>query len=279
MRIDSHQHFWSYDPARYGWIGAGMERIRRDFLPLDLKPELQAAGIDRVISVQACQTVGETEWLLSLADEFDFVAGVVGWVPLCSPRLEADLQRLAAHQRLVGVRHVLQDEPDDRYMLREDFNRGVRLLQEFGLAYDILIYERHLPQTLQFVDRHPGQIFILDHLAKPSIRDGVLFDWKENLRELARRENVFCKISGIVTEADWKTFTEEQLRPYVEVALEAFGPERLMFGSDWPVCLLACEYQRWTKIVRTFCRRLSLTERARIEGGTAVQAYQIAPPT
>ncbi len=257
-------------------MSAGMERIQRDFLPLDLKSEIEAAGIDRVVSVQARQTLEETEWLLALAAEFDFIAGVVGWVPLVSPRVPEQLERLSGHDRLQGVRHVLQDEPDDQYMLAAEFNRGVGLLRDFGLTYDILIFERHLPQTLEFVDRHPNQVFILDHVAKPRIRHGLISPWKENMQELARREHVYCKVSGMATEADWDAFTEDDLQPYLEVALEAFGPERLMFGSDWPVCLLACEYGRWARIVRAFCQRLSASERARIEGGTALEAYGLA---
>ncbi|MFQ5740263.1 MAG: amidohydrolase family protein [Acidobacteriota bacterium] len=276
MRVDSHHHFWSYDPAEYGWMSPGMGRIQRDFLPPDLKTEIEAAGIDRVVSVQARQTLEETEWLLALAAEFDFIAGVVGWVPLVSPRVRGDLERLARNTPLKGVRHLLQDEPDDDYMLKAEFNQGVGLLRDFGLTYDILIFERHLSQTIEFVDRHPHQVFILDHIAKPRIRDGVISPWKENMRELARRKNVFCKVSGMATEAHWDAFTEDDLRPYLEVVLDAFGPERLMFGSDWPVCLLACEYERWARVVRAFCKQLSHSERARIEGGTALDAYRLA---
>lgn len=275
MRVDSHQHFWVYDPAQYGWMGSGMEVIQRDFLPPDLEVEIKAAGVDRVVSVQARQTLQETEWLLELASRFDFIAGAVGWIPLASPTVREDLQRLCEHDRLKGVRHVLQDEPDERCMLKEDFNRGVGLLREFGLVYDILIFERHLPQTLEFVDRHPNQVFVLDHVAKPRIREGLISPWRENVLELARRDHVYCKISGMVTEADWTAFTEQDLLPYLEVVLDAFGPGRLMFGSDWPVCLLACGYRQWAEIVRKFCRRLSPSERSQIEGRTAIEAYRL----
>ncbi len=273
MRVDSHQHFWSYDPIRYSWIDDRMEKLRRAFLPGDLKTEMEATGIDRVVSVQARQDLEETQWLLALSREFEYIAGVVGWVPLISSGVEADLERMAGHPRLKGIRHVLQDESDDRYMLREDFNRGLSLLPKFGLVYDILIYESHLPQTIEFVDLHPLQIFVLDHVAKPRIRDGAITPWRENLRELARRENVYCKISGMATEGHWESFNEDDLLPYLEVVLEAFGPDRLMFGSDWPVCLLACDYGRWVRIVRDFIGRLSSDERDRIEGGTALEAY------
>ncbi len=252
-----------------------MERIQRDFLPRDLQIEIRAAGIDRAVSVQARQTLEETQWLLKLAGDYDFIAGVIGWMPLASPTVGEELEELAGNRRLKGVRHVLHDELDEFYMLRKDFNQGVARLQEYGLIYDILVFERHLPQTLEFVDRHPNQIFVLDHVAKPRIREGVISPWREHMGELARREHVYCKISGMVTEADWTNFTEGDLMPYLEVGLEVFGPERLMFGSDWPVCLLACDYGRWAGIVLNFCRRLSSAERSRIEGGTAIEAYRL----
>jgi len=275
MVIDAHHHFWMYDPAQYGWISEGMAVLKRDYLPGDLRQATAAAGVDGVVSVQARQTIEETEWLLDLADRHEFIRGVVGWVPLASERVREDLERLAERPKLRAVRHVLQDEPDDNYVLRDDFNRGIRQLKDFGLRYDILVFERHLPQTIRFVDRHPEQIFVLDHLAKPRIRDHVISPWRENLRELARRPNVWCKLSGLVTEADHQSWTEKQLRPYMDVALDAFGPTRLMFGSDWPVCLLACGYQRWYQIVREFASRLSPDEHDCLFGKTAVDAYDL----
>jgi L-fuconolactonase len=271
--IDSHHHFWRYDPREYGWISESMSILRRDFLPADLQREAHAAGIDGVVSVQARQTVEETRWLLELAGQNAFLRGVVGWVPLVSAGVRQDLERFAVYPKLKAVRHVLQDEPDDDYILRDDFNRGIALLKEFGLRYDILIFERHLPQTIEFVDRHPGLTFILDHVAKPRIRDRLLSPWRENMRELARRPNVYCKLSGMATEADPHAWTPKQLWPYMEVALEAFGPRRLMFGSDWPVCLLAVEYPRWLAVVREFAAKLSPAEQERMFGGTAIEAY------
>src|SRR5947209_1697753 len=197
MIIDSHHHFWRYDPWEYVWISNTMGILRRDFLPGELQEHIAAAGIDGVVSVQARQTLVETQWLLDLADENDFIRGVVGWVPLTSPSVERDLERFTDRPKLKAVRHVLQDEPDDDYMLRDDFDRGIRALKRFGLRYDLLIFERHLPQAIQLVDRHPDQVFILDHIAKPRIRERVTSPWKENLRELARRTNVYCKLSGI----------------------------------------------------------------------------------
>lgn len=252
-----------------------MAVLKRDFQPDDLRQAISAAKVDGVISVQARQTIQETEWLLDLADRHQFIRGVVGWVPLISDDVRSDLERLSRRKKLRAVRHVLQDEPDDNYMLREDFNRGVRQLKDFGLRYDILIFERHLPQTLSFVDRHPEQMFVLDHLAKPRVRQNVLWPWRENLRELARRPNVWCKLSGLVTEANHQAWTEAQLRPYMQTALEAFGPRRLMFGSDWPVCLLACGYHRWVQIVREFISTLSADEQDWVMGKAATEAYDL----
>jgi L-fuconolactonase len=273
MAIDAHHHFWRYTPAEYGWISDSMSVLRRDYLPADLRKETAALGIDGGISVQARQSLNETDWLLSLTERDVLIRGVVGWVPLVSPTVSDDLARYVKRPKLKAVRHVLQDEPDDGYMLREDFNRGVALLKEFGLGYDLLIFERHLPQAIQFVDRHPSQTFILDHVAKPRIRENQISPWRENLRDLARRPNVYCKISGMVTEADHRTWTPPQLRPYLDAALEAFGSRRLMFGSDWPVCLLACGYRRWFQIVREFASKLTPDEQDRIFEQTAIEAY------
>jgi L-fuconolactonase len=273
MKIDAHQHFWKYNPVEYDWIDDSMAVIRRDFQPADLRREISEAGVDGVVSVQARQIVEETEWLLRLANENDFIRGVVGWVPLRDPNVGKVLKKLAVNPKLHGVRHVVQAEPDDHFILGSDFNRGIKLLSQLGLAYDILIYERQLPPTIEFVDRHPDQVFVLDHIAKPRIRDNLLEPWRKNIRELARRENVYCKISGMVTEADYKQWTEEQLKPYVETVLEAFGPRRLMFGSDWPACLVACSYTRWHEIVTRFASRLSTNDRAWIFGKTAIKAY------
>jgi len=273
MKIDAHQHFWKYNPVEYDWIDDAMAVIRRDFLPADLRRKISQAGVDGVVSVQARQILEETEWLLQVAAENDFVRGVVGWVPLRDPGVGEILKKFAVNPKLRAVRHVVQAEPDDRFILRGDFNRGIKLLKQFELAYDILVYEQHLPSTIEFVDRHPDQVFVLDHVGKPRIRDNLLEPWRKKIRELARRENVYCKISGLVTEADYKQWREDQLRPYLETVLEAFGPERLMFGSDWPVCLVACSYARWHEIVSRFTNQLSAKDRAWIFGKTAIKAY------
>ena len=273
MTIDSHHHFWRYNTDEFGWIDDAMASIRRDFLPPHLQAEIAAVGIDGVISVQARQSLAETEWLLQLASNNDFIKGVVGWVPLIAPDVRTVLERLAAQPKLRAVRHVLQGEPDERYMLRADFNAGIRALREFDLRYDILIFERHLPQTIQFVDQHPNQTFILDHIAKPKIGLNELSPWREEITRLAERPNVYCKLSGMVTEADYTRWTDEQLQPYLDTVLEAFGPHRLMFGTDWPVCLVAASYSRWLEVIHEFISELSPAEQARIMGGTAVEAY------
>jgi L-fuconolactonase len=277
MIIDAHQHFWRYDIAEYGWIDDELAAIRRDFLPADLEREIGQAGVDAVVSVQARQSLVETEWLLELARQNPFIAGVVGWVPLTSAAVGDALGRLAADPLLRGVRHVLQGEADPDYAARPDFDAGIEALRPFGLVYDILIYERQLPMAIALVDRHPRQVFVVDHVAKPRIREGALSPWRERLRELARRPNVFCKLSGMVTEADPRSWTPAMLAPYADLVLTAFSPSRVMFGSDWPVCLPACSYARWVATVRELCGALSPTERDEVLGGTAVRAYGLAP--
>jgi L-fuconolactonase len=274
-KIDTHHHLWKYSAAEYPWISENMGPLRRDFLIHDLVDVLKESAIEGVITVQATQTLAETRWLLGLASSHDFIRGVVGWVALADPTVERDLEQLSTHAKLKSVRHLLHDEPDDFYMLREDFNRGINLLNHFNLRYDLLIFERHLQQTIQFVDRHPNQIFILDHMAKPRIREGMMSPWKENLTELARRENVFCKLSGLVTEASWQSWTEADLDPYLQVVLTAFGAKRVMFGSDWPVLLLGSSYKRWVDTVRREISHLSEYERERIGGKTAIEAYRL----
>ena len=273
MRIDAHHHFWHYTTKEYGWIDDEMAMLRRDFLPVDLEREIARAGIDGVVSVQARQTLEETEWLLGLAAKHAFIKGVVGWVPLADPNVGTVLEQLAQNPKLKGVRHVVQGEPDDQFILGADFNRGVSMLAKFGLVYDILIFPKQLQPSIQFVDRHPEQVFVLDHIAKPQIKAGIMEPWAAQIRELAKRPNVYCKVSGMVTEADYKRWTEDQLKACFDVVLDAFGPRRLMFGSDWPVCLAACDYARWHKLVSGWIAKLSTDEQTRVLGGTAVEAY------
>ncbi len=276
MLIDAHHHLWEYNDRDYVWMTGEMESLRRNFLVTDLQGVMHRAGVDGTIAVQARQMVPETEWLLDLSVRHPFILGVVGWVPLCNSHAAHDLERLFRHPKLKAVRHVLHDEPDDFYVLRKDFNRGITLLRPFCLAYDILIFERHLPQTIKFVDGHPDQVFVVDHIAKPRIKDGALSPWKENITELAKRENVYCKLSGMATEADWKTWSAAQLRPYFDVVLSAFTPKRLMFGSDWPVVTLAAEYRTWVQTFYSFIAELTPAERESICFGTATEAYRLS---
>ncbi len=274
-RIDSHHHLWKYDPVEYDWIDDSMKVIRSNFLPEHLAKEIHAVGIDGVVTVQARQTVAETEWLLGLAGNNAFMKGVVGWVPLTDPKVAGVIERFSGYPKLKAMRHVVQAESDPNYILRDDFNAGIRALLPHKLAYDILIFERQLPQAIQFVDRHPDQIFILDHIAKPRIKENVISPWRENIQEMAKRQNVYCKVSGMVTEADYHLWTEKQLDPYFDTVFEAFGPKRVMFGSDWPVSLVATSYGRWFKLVSKKIERFSGPERERILGGTAVEAYKL----
>lgn len=277
MRIDAHQHFWAYDPGRYGWISDEMSVLKRDFLPEDLAPRLAEEGLDASVAVQARQDLDETRWLLDLAEANSFVAGVVGWVDLCSDEVDAELDELASRPALRGVRHVVQDEPDDDFMLRPDFCAGVAKLAERDLTYDILIYARHLPVAARFVDRFPEQPFVLDHIAKPFIAKGEREPWARDVRELARREHVCCKVSGMVTEARWSGWRPADFRPYLDVVFEAFGVERLMYGSDWPVCRLASEYGPMKAILDDYAAALSEDERAALYGGNAARFYGLRP--
>lgn len=273
--IDAHHHLWRYSPREYGWINDGMAVLRHDFLAADMERELAGAKVDGTLAVQARQTLEETEWLLSLAESSLLIRGVVGWAPIVSTEFPRELDRLKCRKKLKGLRHVIQDEVDDNFINRPDFNRGIKALIGSGLVYDILIFEKHLPATIEFVDRHSNQVFVLDHIAKPRIRDGVLEPWAGNISELAKRPNVYCKLSGLVTEANWTTWSEADLRPYVDIVLDAFTPARLMFGSDWPVCLLATTYRQWFESVTRLIDRLSATERDRVLGANAVEVYHL----
>lgn len=275
LKIDSHHHFWNYSAKEYDWISDGMKAIRRSFGPSDLRAALSLAGVDQAISVQARQTVEETEFLLQYAEKESFLPGVVGWAPLADAKVEATLDRWKSRKKLKGLRHVVQGEPDDNFILGADFNRGVKLLKNYNWVYDILIFERHLKPSTQFVDQHPNQVFVLDHIAKPKIKAGEREPWAANIRELAKRQNVYCKISGMVTEADWGAWTPETLRPYIDTVLEAFTPRRCMFGSDWPVMLVACPYAHWFEIVNAAISRFGESERDRILGLTAIEAYRL----
>jgi len=275
MRVDAHQHFWRYSDEEFGWINDAMSAIRRDFLPGDLVSLIDQVQVDATIAVQACQSLEETQWLLDLAEEHEWIAGVVGWVPLTGLRAELTLDQLSENAKLKGVRHVLQGEPEE-FMAREDFNAGVALLRRFSLVYDLLVLEHQLPAAIKFVDRHPRQPFVLDHLAKPRIAAQELEPWAKNIREIARRPHVVCKLSGMVTEADFKQWSVEDLKPYVETVLDAFGPARLLFGSDWPVCTVAASYARWVAVVEEYVSGLTEHEQNLIFGRNAVRTYRLS---
>lgn len=276
MKVDAHQHFWRYKASEYGWITDDMARLRRDFLPEDLMQAMAPLGFDGCIAVQARQTLAETEWLLKLAEQYSNILGVVGWADLCSPELPTQLEYLSQFPKLLGMRHVLQDEPDDLFMLRPDFLRGIGNLALCGLTYDILIYPRHLLATCELVKRFPNQPFVLDHIGKPSIKRGVLEPWAKGIMRLAVFPNVYCKLSGIVTEADWQHYSPEDLRSYLDVVFNAFGPRRLMIGSDWPVCTLVAPYEQVMAIVIDYIQYRSSIEQQMILGENARTFYGIA---
>jgi L-fuconolactonase len=274
MMIDAHQHFWKYNPQRDAWITDRMSILKRDFLPEELLTELRMNGIDGCITVQADQSEQETQFLLDLAAQYNSVVkGVVGWLDLSSPGLAERLAHFAQFKKLRGLRHIVQSEPDDRFMLDEDFCRGIAALKDFNFTFDILIYPRQLPAAVELVARFPEQKFVLDHLAKPSVRTGEVEVWAKQIRALASNRNVYCKLSGLVTEADWKSWNGNQFEPYLDVAFDAFGADRLMFGSDWPVCLLAATYRQVRELVAQFAARLPSESQHKIFGQNAIQFY------
>ena len=273
MIIDSHQHFWKYSPVSHSWINEQMKVIRRDFLPSDLKPVFVKNGVDGCVAVQADQTLAETDFLLEHAHNNAFVKGVVGWVDLRSPDVDQALEKYAKDKNLKGYRHIVQDEADHNFMLRPDFLRGISKLEQYGAVYDILIFPHQLGATLELVKKFPNQKFVIDHIAKPYIKDGFYDGWAAMMKEIAKHENAHCKISGMITEADFKTWTPEQIHPYMLLVLEAFGPERCMYGSDWPVCLVAGTYTQVKELTTNFISSLSTTEQVAIMGQNAVEFY------
>jgi L-fuconolactonase len=275
-RIDAHHHLWKYNAGEYAWIDDSMRVLQRDFLPADLEDILQSAGVAGAIAVQARQSLEETNWLLSLAAESSVIRGILGWAPIASREFEAQLASLLTHTRLKGLRHLIQAEPDDNYILRDDFNRGISAMLPSGLVFDILILEKHLPQAIAFVDRHPNQVFVLDHIAKPAISRKEMEPWRSNILKLAERSNVYCKVSGMATEANWNSWSEADLRPFWDTVLAAFGPQRLLFGSDWPVCLVASSYIRWFTIVDRWASELSADEQECVLGATASEVYRLS---
>lgn len=275
IKIDSHQHFWQYNPAEHTWMTDQMPGLKKDFLPEDLAPLLEQIQFDGCISIQARQSITETNWLLHLADQFNFILGVVGWVDLCSSSIEETLTGYANRNKLVGVRHVVHDEPDVNFMLRPAFQNGIAALKEFNLTYDLLLFPKHLPVALQLVEQFPEQLFVVDHIAKPFIINNKISPWKEDLKELANHPNVFCKLSGMVTEAKWGDWHEDDFKQYLDIVTEAFGTGRIMIGSDWPVCTLSGSYAATMKIVTNYTKQFSVEIAESILGRNCIKFYNI----
>ncbi len=273
--IDSHQHFWQYNPAEYTWMTDAMMALKRDFMPADIVPLLGQINFDSCIAVQARQSIEETDWLLKLAAENDFIKGIVGWVDLRSPKIHEVLSGYSDQKKLVGVRHVVHDEPDDYFMLQPAFQNGISALGEFNLTYDLLLFPKHIPIALQLVEKFPEQPFVLDHIAKPFISKNEFSPWHENLMKLAKFPNVYCKLSGMVTEAKWKDWKEDDFKRYLDSVTASFGTNRIMIGSDWPVCTLSGDYTATMNIVINYARQFSKEINDAILGGNCVNFYKV----
>jgi L-fuconolactonase len=278
LRVDSHQHFWRYSPEGNAWIDDSMRVLRRDFMPSELQAEVQRAGVDATVAVQVGQSLAETRFLLELAEQHDFVCGVVGWVDLRAPGVEQTLAELAGNARFKGVRHIVQSEPSG-FLADAAFRAGVASLARFDLSYDVLVYARQLPEAVDFVRALPEVRFVLDHLAKPEIKAGRLEPWRQDMRRLAELPNVSCKLSGLVTEAAWNSWTADDLKPFIDAAVEGFGPSRLLVGSDWPVCTLAGSYADVMRVFDDYFASFSEAERAQVFGQTAARVYRLSEPT
>ncbi len=274
MKIDAHQHYWQFDPQRDSWIDETMVVLQRNFLPSHIHDEMKQHGFTGSVAVQAAESDEETEWLLNLAAQYNWIQKVVGWVDLTADNIDATLERYKSNKRLAGFRQILQSKPAE-YLADSRFRRGIAALCKHNYTYDVLIFPQHMPQTLMLVRDFPNQMFVIDHMAKPSIRNGEIEVWEKYLRQIARCENVYCKVSGLVTEADWNAWQPSQLLPYIEVALEAFSPDRLMFGSDWPVATLAGSFGQVVDVAQSSLEHLSPGERQMIMGGTASRFYGI----
>ena len=272
---DSHQHFWKYTADEFGWVTDDMAVLRRDFLPVHLQQAIAGTGVDGVVAVQARRSMIETEWLLDLARQYQMIKGVVGWVPLKDPAVGEILDRLTEIPLLRGIREVIQGEPDTEFLQCPAFHRGIRELTARGIPYDLLIFHDQLSSTIKFVDAHPNQRFVVDHIAKPEIRNASNRAWADNLKELAKRPNVFCKFSGVTTEVRESSWDIPLIRPCFETAIEAFGVNRLMFGSDWPVCLLRTDYARWMVTLEELAANLSVDERKAFFSETVRNAYHL----
>ena len=275
MKIDSHQHFWKFDSERDSWIDDTMQVLRIDYLPQNLYPLLNENEIDGTVAVQADQSESETIFLLDLAEQHEWIRAVVGWIDLCDPKVETRLNYFSEKPNLRGFRHIVQSEPDNNYMLKPEFQNGIELLSKYGFTYDILIFPKQLPSAIQLVEKHPEQIFILDHMAKPLIKNQQIEPWASEIKKLGLYKNLYCKISGIITEADHNTWSKEDIFPYLDIIFNAFEIDRLMFGSDWPVCLLAGSYKQVIKLLEDYVTSFSEEEKEKLFGDNAVKAYGI----
>ena len=275
QRIDAHQHFWKFDPVRDSWITNEMSVIRNDFFPEHLHPILKENDFDGCVAVQADQSETETNFLLDLADKNEFIKGAVGWVDLRAENIEERLAHYKQFKKLKGFRHILQGEKDRGFMLQPDFIRGIKALQQFNFTYDILIFPDQLQYTKEFVAMFPGQKFVVDHIAKPYIKDKKIEEWKNDMQEIAGYQNVSCKISGLVTEADWKSWEAKDFTPYLDTVVNAFGTDRIMFGSDWPVCLVAASFREMLDIVKDYFSSFTKQEQDKFFGGNAINFYNL----
>jgi len=275
MIIDSHQHFWQVGRFDYPWMSSDVTVLYRDYLPDQLEPVLKENGVSSTVLVQASNSVAESRWLLELADVHPFIAGVVGWVDLASPEVDRQLDELSAHPKFKGVRHLVESEPDDDWLVRPDVLNGLGRLAAFGVTYDLLVHTRHLKHVAKIAEACPGVSLVIDHMAKPPIAKRDFGSWFRELKPVAANTNIYCKLSGLVTEAQWDSWASDDLRPYVEAALELFGPERLMFGSDHPVCLLAASYARVLDSFQELLRELPDDARQQIFSNNAIEFYRL----
>lgn len=276
MRIDAHQHFWNYDPVRDSWIDNSMGALKRDFLPSHLREHLQLHKLDGCVAIQADQNEKETEFLLALAENNPLIKGVVGWVNLIDENVTDRLSHFSKNHLLKGVRHILQGEEDDDFMLSESFIEGIGCLNQHGLTYDLLIFPKHLEFANELVNRFPNQPFVIDHLGKPSIKDQFITPWEEQIRAIAQNRNIYCKVSGMVTEAHWSSWTEKDIFPYLDIVFDAFGEDRLMYGSDWPVCNLAGGYSKVYELLDRYMLPMTEVTKKNVWGENASKFYNLS---
>jgi L-fuconolactonase len=272
--IDAHVHFWEYNKLKDAWITDEMKVLQSDFLPRNLQPILEENKINGIIAVQADQSENETRFLLELANENPMIKGIVGWVDLQNENLENKLLYYSKHSIIKGFRHIVQSEPDG-FLQNKRFRNGIKILRDFGFTYDILIYENQLKETIGFVNKFPDQKFIIDHCGKPSIKNNQIKEWENLMNELAGNKNIYCKLSGLITEAKWKGWNEKDFYPYLDVVFESFGTNRLLFGSDWPVMLLSGTYTKWKSLLENYMNDLSQKEKQKVFSENAIQFYNL----